>query len=705
MKWINLLIVMTIFSGSANADNFQPTLLTISADPMIHYDFDGAEIDIPVTVSGTPAGVIFCLFTKDRANDIPYTVNGYLGWHQVNKVDTCVYYSQMYDFDIGENTIIWDGRDNDGNWIQMGAYTYYLWGYDNKSNKQRAGKHLNADWGFDMVTSVQEVDESGLPMANPIWYMGNERWILGSDPEDESLKITTSITLPEGWVESTRHGNISGNPLLHPDDFDYQYMSIATSDDGSSSIIKLKFVPDGEAEIVEDWGEDAPFATRYDYIHNAKSAGVTTDGTYLFTLNGNYVTSNDPDSGFYIYDMEGFLVESVDLSPWWSSADDYEAGGQMNGGPNNFFARGGIVFLGCHCNCLTQMIDPRRFLESGEFDDLFVWTNGNGDYVLDKNFEQTAQRPWTCNDYNVAPYSSNISADANLFVTRSVIDLGPVSFGLLAPDGTGLGYFAFGNETAGKKYGQIIIDSDTPFDGIYCDDESHGPHPIINRNYDEDELPDGIYFIAQDSVKGLLVYNGDCFQSWPHVSIYKPNEGDILVKGQKNLITLSICSSYPIKIEYSADGGESWLAIDEVLSEYSPLITWNVPDIESDKCYLRATLLDYPDYPVQIVGPFSIVSDDVSVSTSSPYTFSTSSNHPNPFNPITSIPFTLATESEITLTVYNTAGEKVATLADGNFSAGRYSLDWNASEFASGVYFYRLTAGDFVETRKMMLVK
>jgi len=89
----------------------------------------------------------------------------------------------------------------------------------------------------------------------------------------------------------------------------------------------------------------------------------------------------------------------------------------------------------------------------------------------------------------------------------------------------------------------------------------------------------------------------------------------------------------------------------------------------------------------------------------SPITFTLSPNHPNPFNPTTSIPFTLAADSKITLTIYNIAGEKVATLADGNFHAGSHSLDWDASSHASGVYFYKLTAGNVEQTRKMTLVK
>lgn len=85
--------------------------------------------------------------------------------------------------------------------------------------------------------------------------------------------------------------------------------------------------------------------------------------------------------------------------------------------------------------------------------------------------------------------------------------------------------------------------------------------------------------------------------------------------------------------------------------------------------------------------------------------FTLGSNTPNPFNPVTSIPFSLGEDSHITLSVYNITGEKVATLANGNFSAGTHEIAWNASGHASGVYFYRLSVGGIVRTGKMTLIK
>jgi len=87
------------------------------------------------------------------------------------------------------------------------------------------------------------------------------------------------------------------------------------------------------------------------------------------------------------------------------------------------------------------------------------------------------------------------------------------------------------------------------------------------------------------------------------------------------------------------------------------------------------------------------------------YNFSISQNFPNPFNPTTKISWQSPVASHQTLKVYDVLGNEVATLVDEFRNAGSYNVDYNASKLASGVYFYRLQAGDFVQTRKMILLK
>ena len=88
-----------------------------------------------------------------------------------------------------------------------------------------------------------------------------------------------------------------------------------------------------------------------------------------------------------------------------------------------------------------------------------------------------------------------------------------------------------------------------------------------------------------------------------------------------------------------------------------------------------------------------------------PEKFELSQNYPNPFNPTTTISFSLPTASDVSLVVYNILGQKVVSLAEGFYPPGHYDVVFDAAEYSSGVYFYRLTRGRDIETKKMMLVK
>jgi hypothetical protein len=88
-----------------------------------------------------------------------------------------------------------------------------------------------------------------------------------------------------------------------------------------------------------------------------------------------------------------------------------------------------------------------------------------------------------------------------------------------------------------------------------------------------------------------------------------------------------------------------------------------------------------------------------------PYAFSLAQNYPNPFNPVTTIRYRLASREIVTLDVIDLLGRTVATLVSGVQSAGDHDAVWNGSSVASGVYFYRLSAGSYCDTKKMILLK
>lgn len=88
-----------------------------------------------------------------------------------------------------------------------------------------------------------------------------------------------------------------------------------------------------------------------------------------------------------------------------------------------------------------------------------------------------------------------------------------------------------------------------------------------------------------------------------------------------------------------------------------------------------------------------------------PTDFSLSQNYPNPFNPSTEISFVFPRDSYVKLVVYDMLGREVARLADGEMAAGYHGVTWNASGVASGVYIYRICAGNFVKVNRMFLLK
>lgn len=93
------------------------------------------------------------------------------------------------------------------------------------------------------------------------------------------------------------------------------------------------------------------------------------------------------------------------------------------------------------------------------------------------------------------------------------------------------------------------------------------------------------------------------------------------------------------------------------------------------------------------------------ISSEVPNRYELKQNYPNPFNPVTNIEFNIPGSEHVNLVIFNSLGQEVATLVNQQLTPGTYKYDFNASGLPSGAYFYRLTAGNFVKTNKMILTK
>ena len=111
----------------------------------------------------------------------------------------------------------------------------------------------------------------------------------------------------------------------------------------------------------------------------------------------------------------------------------------------------------------------------------------------------------------------------------------------------------------------------------------------------------------------------------------------------------------------------------------------------------------FPD-TVKVTG-IGDVGTKVDQGTELPKSYALSQNYPNPFNPSTTIAFALPSHSFVTLKIYDMLGREVAVLASEELAAGNYTRQWNAASLSSGIYFYRLEAGSFAKTKKLILLK
>ena len=124
--------------------------------------------------------------------------------------------------------------------------------------------------------------------------------------------------------------------------------------------------------------------------------------------------------------------------------------------------------------------------------------------------------------------------------------------------------------------------------------------------------------------------------------------------------------------------------------------------------YITVTVTNFNRFAV--IDQVDVLTDLTPVDDTAPNAFALGQNHPNPFNPKTTISFALPEAADVRLDVYAATGQYVVTLADGMMPAGSQQVVWNGTDAAgrpvgSGVYFYRLDAGQFSETKKMLLLK
>ena len=236
---------------------------------------------------------------------------------------------------------------------------------------------------------------------------------------------------------------------------------------------------------------------------------------------------------------------------------------------------------------------------------------------------------------------------------------------------------------------------------------SGGLYTSTNQGYNWSLLGLGGKSIQSFAMSGNTMYAGTNFNglwistnsgtTWTQNSFFNPISTiySVIASEYKVITTLD----NPANVFYSNNQGQSWTSINEGLVTHG--LVPSIVKLFSANGYIFAGTAGYGTWR----RPISQFIGIRNISTESPSAFSLSQNYPNPFNPITKIRFDIVKFSDVSIAVYDVLGRNVTTLVDEILKPGSYEVNWNASGFTSGVYFYRMETPDFSKTMKMFLIR
>jgi len=204
--------------------------------------------------------------------------------------------------------------------------------------------------------------------------------------------------------------------------------------------------------------------------------------------------------------------------------------------------------------------------------------------------------------------------------------------------------------------------------------------------------------------KGTLVMSTDYGISWQLLRSYDNKHNVAGVDAVWNSNTLLVYGLYQstsfayLYIDISIDLGNNWNYSG--LPQFRNYMAYNSKMVDEQNWYLIGTI-DLQQGFVLYTDNTTIKEGEKSVAVS----FQLYQNYPNPFNPVTTIKYSIPIASNAKLEILNILGEQVELLVNETKPVGSYEAIWDASNMSSGIYFYRIQAGDFLQTRKMVLMK
>ena len=615
--------------------------------------------------------------------------------------------------------------DNGSTWEPLNPRYSYIWNiFITPSNQIYIATSFGIDYSIDGGVNWNELTNFNVGGANDVLVVGS------------SIYAVSASTGNKGLYKSTDNGltwNAFNNGLLSN-----QFTSLCKD---NSNNIYCGSVTDGVYKLSNSSNQwirmyDGIRATNINLITHTSTglllAGRTNTGLFKSTNNGVDWTelNNDlpqitevralgvADNDYIYISIRGAgLFRSTDFGNTWSPINPnqyaYTSGLYVNGNQIYCYAVEGTNFTKKLLYSNNYGIIWAQYPFYGSSIEKITGNSLNEIFAMGSLGDTLYKSSNNGETWNIIPSDISTSNKNCIYADENYFYLGVDGNGLFRTNDNGLTWETFNNglelpinvrDIYKNSWGELLIATSK---GFY---KFNNSSKLWKKNEDGlttesleciDINSDGIIYLG---TTGSGVFKSQYSTANPY-QIIQPNGGEKLTPGSIYSIVWQSNGMNSSKLEFSTDNGNSWISIIDTISANTDNFVWAIPNTSSIACKIRISSNTNASYYDISDESFKIEQITNVNERNKTYTYSLSQNYPNPFNPSTTIKFSVAEPSQVTLKIYDILGSEVMTVINERLVSGEYSFNVNLSTFASGIYFYRIQAGEFTATKKFILLK
>jgi len=327
-------------------------------------------------------------------------------------------------------------------------------------------------------------------------------------------------------------------------------------------------------------------------------------------------------------------------------------------------------------------------MELDQSNNLFITGGGQSGGLITVMYNNAGERQWVKEETGTTGQSIRVDGIGGIFITGSFYDVNTGTSNdirLIKYDYSGNLLWQKFYDFGGSEYGKLInIDSQS---NIFINGYGDLPGAFL-----------GWLTTKFDSSGNLLWYNrfklNQSWEEYPYFALTGPQD-EIYITGNVGVVSGGTTYHGLETVRYNSDGSNPWIA---EVNQYAGIGKGLA--LGSDLSLYAVGMFYY-----SVLKYSQSIPTGVEQNSEIPKKFNLDQNYPNPFNPSTKIQYSIPQSSSVTLKVFDILGNEIETLVNEEKPIGTYEITWYAVNLPSGIYFYKLQAGNFIETKKMILMK